>query len=71
MAFAVEYRPEKRRPHPLWDEGRKQRPQERQFLALTPGECLQWFLRSLDERYGPHAKERPTKNFVIRKKGKG
>ncbi len=41
---------------------------EREFLALTPGERFQWFLRSFDERHDPNAKERPTKNFVIRKK---
>ena len=44
---------------------------EREFLALTPGERFQWFLRSFDERYDPIAKERPTKNFVIRKQKKG
>ena len=41
---------------------------EREFLALTPAERFMWFLRSFDERYDPNAKERPTKNFVIRKK---
>ena len=43
---------------------------EREFLALTPSKRFMWFLRSFDERHDPNAKERPTKNFVIRKKGK-
>jgi hypothetical protein len=41
---------------------------EREFMALTPLERFLWFLRSFDERYDPQAKERPTMNFVIRKK---
>lgn len=41
---------------------------EREFLALAPSERFMWFLRSFDERHDPNAKERPTKNFVIRKK---
>ena len=42
---------------------------ERAFLALTPHERFLWFLRSFDERVSdPDAAERPTTNFVIRKK---
>lgn len=41
---------------------------ERAFMELTPAERFQWFLRSFEERRNPNAKERPTRNFVIRKK---
>ena len=41
---------------------------ERAFLALTPHERFLWFLRSFDEHHDPNARERPTRNFVIRKK---
>lgn len=41
---------------------------EREFLALTPAERFLWFLRSFDKRHDRNAKERPTRNFVIRKK---
>ncbi len=44
---------------------------ERAFWALPPSDRFMWFLRSFDERYDPNAKERPTKNFVIRKKAQG
>ncbi|MDQ3099994.1 MAG: hypothetical protein M3R08_01290 [Bacteroidota bacterium] len=40
---------------------------EKAFLAMTPSERFQWFLRSFPP-LDPNAPETPTKNFVIRKK---
>ncbi len=40
---------------------------EREFMALTPSERFMWFLRSFPP-IDPSAPERPTKNYVIRKK---
>jgi hypothetical protein len=42
---------------------------EREFMALSPGERFQWFLRSFDGRvsHGLSANERKG-NFIIRKK---
>ncbi|MGV9012709.1 MAG: hypothetical protein ACOH13_08965 [Flavobacteriales bacterium] len=48
------------------EEGNTRR--ECEFLALTPNERFVWFLRSFDQRIDPNSKERPTKNFVIRKR---
>lgn len=42
---------------------------EREFLALTPSQRFEWFLRSFPP-IDPNASERPTENFVIRKKKK-
>ena len=41
---------------------------EKEFLALTPSERFQWFLRSFNGRV---QEDRPTDNFVIRKKSDG
>ncbi|HPF91002.1 MAG: hypothetical protein H6590_08180 [Flavobacteriales bacterium] len=41
---------------------------EREFLALTPSERLQWFLRSFNARV---QEDRPTDNFIIRKRDHG
>lgn len=46
---------------------------ERAFLALAPAERFLWFLRSFGKRHDPNApdtyrEERPTRNFMIRKK---
>lgn len=42
---------------------------EREFMALSPGERFQWFLRSFDGRVSevPSANERRG-NYIIRKK---
>jgi hypothetical protein len=47
------------------EESNKRR--EEEFLAMTPSERFMWFLRSFPEA-DPNAPERPTENFVIRKK---
>jgi hypothetical protein len=47
------------------EESNKRR--EEAFLALTPSERFMWFLRSFPEP-DMNAPERPTENFVIRKK---
>ena len=41
---------------------------EREFLALTPSERMQWFLRSLNARV---QEDRRTDNFIIRKRDHG
>ncbi|MBP6644085.1 MAG: hypothetical protein KA186_13405 [Flavobacteriales bacterium] len=41
---------------------------EREFLALTPSERYHWFLRSFQGRV---QEDRPTKNFIIRKRVDG
>ena len=42
---------------------------EAEFLAMTPNERFEWFLRSFPP-IDPNATEPPTENFVIRKKPK-
>ncbi|MBK9764248.1 MAG: hypothetical protein IPO87_13070 [Flavobacteriales bacterium] len=41
---------------------------EREFLALTPSERFHWFLLSFQGRV---QEDRPTKNFIIRKRVDG
>lgn len=50
------------------EEGNARR--EQAFLALSPAERFEWFLRSFVDRAVATVKARPaTDNFIIRKRG--
>ena len=43
--------------------------QEDRFLAMSPSERFEWFLRCMGSRFGPYEDRDDDGNFVVTKKG--